>query len=44
MSTHSDKPSFDPAERRAGIVRTALIVGAVALAIYVAFLAGLIGR
>lgn len=45
MSQHSQKPGFDPAERRPAAVRTALVIGGVALAIYLAFiLSGVIGR
>lgn len=45
MNTHSDKPSFDPAQRRPAVVRTAWIVAALAVAVYVAFiLSGVLGR
>ena len=32
------QPKFDPAERRAAVRRTALIMGAVALAMFVGFI------
>lgn len=39
------RQSFDPAERRKGVLRTALVVGGIALAIYIAFvMSGVIGR
>lgn len=39
------RPDDDPALRRRRAVRTAIVVGAVALAIYVAFiLSGVVGR
>lgn len=31
-------PKFDPAERRAAVRRTALIMGAVAIAVFVGFI------
>lgn len=45
MNTNSDKPSFDPAERRPAVLRTAAIVGAIAVVVYLVFiLSGVVGR